>query len=301
MWAKFVPGSEALLTQETRVFFACCKTVTYSFTKGVSGSRFRIQVLVESTFKVADRVIHLLHVLVLIVFVNDEVRGRRRFAVSRHDAVVVVTGLALHTQSRNGRTRAFRFFLFNFSTWLSDLCAFRTKRSACAMLVTSRIHTKLRLMPRAASIYKNTARSKAAPKIGSASWPSKPFVSRTSSVAFVDYKKYCTFSNSSKQTEPIQHEIEDTLMDGEEIPLVESHWDEYERDLRTRLVDRLQATSVEIHDRTRPGCDIGLEIHVSAPGFAGVSKVEQNRMVMAALQGLLDDVHSLTIKTKPSS
>jgi stress-induced morphogen len=116
---------------------------------------------------------------------------------------------------------------------------------------------------------------------------------------------YCTFRDVNVQTSPTKaveaEEVAEELGE-DEIPLVESHWDEYESELKNRLESKLNATKVEIWDKTRPGCGIVLEIHVESPLFASLSKVEQSRLVSNSLKGLVDDVHAITIKTRlPSS
>lgn len=87
----------------------------------------------------------------------------------------------------------------------------------------------------------------------------------------------------------------------DEIPLVESHWEAYQKELQNRLISKVGATSVEVWDKTKPGCGIVLEIHVASAQFASMSKVEASRLVTTSLAGLVDDVHALTIKTRPSS
>ena len=114
-------------------------------------------------------------------------------------------------------------------------------------------------------------------------------------------RQYCTFKDLGETREQILVEeseiIEEEALE-DEIPLVESHWESYENELRKRLVDRLQATYVEILDKTRPNCGIVLEIHVESSKFATLNKIEATRLVTSSLQGLVDDVHAMTIKTR---
>lgn len=117
-------------------------------------------------------------------------------------------------------------------------------------------------------------------------------------------RQYCTFKDidhtpSATIAEEIE-ELEDEVLE-DEIPLVESHWDAFENELRKRLEDRIQATMVEIWDKTRPNCGVVLEIHVTSSKFASLSKVEATRLVTSSLQGLVDDVHAMTIKTRVPS
>jgi stress-induced morphogen len=114
-------------------------------------------------------------------------------------------------------------------------------------------------------------------------------------------RQYCTFRNDAEHLAPSKsvevEEIEEELGDNE-IPLVESHWDSYVQEITDRLKERIDARNVEIWDKTRPGCGIVIELHVSSPKFASCSKADQSRLVTNALQGLIDDVHALTIKTR---
>jgi stress-induced morphogen len=117
-------------------------------------------------------------------------------------------------------------------------------------------------------------------------------------------RHYCTFRNSNSSFEimkPYEAEEVENKIDEEEIPLMESHWDSFVQELTDRLKDRLNAPSVEILDKTRPGCGTVIEIHVSSSKFSSLSKPDQTRLVTQSLQGLLDDVHAVTIKTRISS
>ena len=117
-------------------------------------------------------------------------------------------------------------------------------------------------------------------------------------------RKYCTFRIEKFEEAPkLNVEVEEAVEEvaEDEIPLVESHWDVYEKELSNRLKERLEATHVQIWDRTRPNCGIVLEIHVESPMFASPSKADHHRLVTSALKGLIDDVHAITIKTKAST
>lgn len=133
----------------------------------------------------------------------------------------------------------------------------------------------------------------------------RPCFSRFQSTIFQNrLRKYCTFKDINDTPSAIAveevEEIEEEVLD-DEIPLVESHWDAFENELRHRLEQRLQGTNVEIWDKTRPNCGVVLEIHVTSSKFVGISKIEATRLVTSSLQGLVDDVHALTIKTRTPS
>lgn len=114
-------------------------------------------------------------------------------------------------------------------------------------------------------------------------------------------RNYCTFKDTDTTStaaviEEIE-EVEDEVLE-DEIPLVESHWDTFVNELTKRLEERIQATHVDIWDKTRPNCGVVLEIHVTSSKFVSLSKVEATRLVTSSLQGLVDDVHAMTIKTR---
>ncbi|MDX6662811.1 MAG: hypothetical protein QOG09_913 [Solirubrobacterales bacterium] len=67
-----------------------------------------------------------------------------------------------------------------------------------------------------------------------------------------------------------------------------------------RLIEAaLPGAAVEVSDQTGGGDHLLAE--VSAPQFAGRSRIEQHRLVKAAVQERFDDgsIHALTLKTTP--
>lgn len=95
----------------------------------------------------------------------------------------------------------------------------------------------------------------------------------------------CGFKNDSKEEEDI-------------IPLVESHWEEFENEVKKELFSNLKATNVKVIDKTVPGCGDMIEIHVTSPLFIHKNQLEQSRMVLNVLKDLIEGIHGVTIKTK---
>lgn len=64
------------------------------------------------------------------------------------------------------------------------------------------------------------------------------------------------------------------------------------------IEDALPGASVRIVDQGG-GDHLAAEIH--APQFAGLSRIEQHRLVYAAVQSRFDDgsIHALALKTRP--
>jgi stress-induced morphogen len=65
------------------------------------------------------------------------------------------------------------------------------------------------------------------------------------------------------------------------------------------IADALPGAEVEVIDET--GTADHLRATVSAPQFAGKSRIDQHRMVKAAVQHRMDDgsIHALSVKTEP--
>jgi stress-induced morphogen len=65
------------------------------------------------------------------------------------------------------------------------------------------------------------------------------------------------------------------------------------------IADALPGAEVEVTDET--GTADHLRATVRAPQFAGVSRIDQHRMVKAAVQHRMDDgaIHALSVRTEP--
>jgi stress-induced morphogen len=64
------------------------------------------------------------------------------------------------------------------------------------------------------------------------------------------------------------------------------------------IAEALPGAEVEVIDET--GAGDHLRAHVRAPQFEGLSRVDQHRLVKAAVQSRMDDgsVHALSVKTE---
>ncbi len=69
-------------------------------------------------------------------------------------------------------------------------------------------------------------------------------------------------------------------------------------ELQTMIETALPGASVEMSDETGDGNHLRAE--VSAPQFAGLSRIDQHRLVKAAVKARFDDgqIHALSIKTE---
>jgi stress-induced morphogen len=69
-------------------------------------------------------------------------------------------------------------------------------------------------------------------------------------------------------------------------------------ELRSMIEAALPGAEVEMIDESGDGHHLGTR--VSAPQFAGLSRLEQHRLVKAAVQTRFDDgtIHALSIKTE---
>ena len=70
-------------------------------------------------------------------------------------------------------------------------------------------------------------------------------------------------------------------------------------EVRRLIEDALPGATVEVSDQT--GTADHLLAVVSAPQFEGKSRIDQHRMVKAAVQHRMDDgaIHALSVKTEP--
>jgi stress-induced morphogen len=71
-------------------------------------------------------------------------------------------------------------------------------------------------------------------------------------------------------------------------------------EIERMIADALPGAEVEVVDETGGGDH--LRATVRAPQFEGKSRIDQHRMVRAAVQPRMDDgsVHALSIQTKPA-
>lgn len=69
-------------------------------------------------------------------------------------------------------------------------------------------------------------------------------------------------------------------------------------DVRTRIETALPGARVTVADTTGGGDHF--EVHVRAAAFAGLSLVEQHRLVYGALGTLMADIHALALRTEPT-
>jgi stress-induced morphogen len=69
-------------------------------------------------------------------------------------------------------------------------------------------------------------------------------------------------------------------------------------EVRSLIADALPGAEVEVIDE---GCGDHLRAIVSAPQFEGLSRIEQHRLVKAAVQKRMDDgsIHALSITVAP--
>jgi stress-induced morphogen len=72
-------------------------------------------------------------------------------------------------------------------------------------------------------------------------------------------------------------------------------------EIKLMIEEALPGAEVEVIDETG-GAD-HLRANVRAPQFAGKSRIDQHRLVRAAVQHRMDDgsIHALSIKTEPVS
>jgi acid stress-induced BolA-like protein IbaG/YrbA len=72
-------------------------------------------------------------------------------------------------------------------------------------------------------------------------------------------------------------------------------------EVRELILEALPGAEVEVSDDTGEGDH--LRAVVRAPQFADLSRVEQHRLVKAAVQDRMDDgsIHALSVKTQPSA
>jgi acid stress-induced BolA-like protein IbaG/YrbA len=72
-------------------------------------------------------------------------------------------------------------------------------------------------------------------------------------------------------------------------------------EVRELILEALPGAEVEVSDDT--GAGDHLRAVVRAPQFADLSRVEQHRLVKAAVQERMDDgsIHALSVKTQPSA
>jgi stress-induced morphogen len=70
-------------------------------------------------------------------------------------------------------------------------------------------------------------------------------------------------------------------------------------ELKAMIEAALPGASVEVFDEDHGGQHLRAE--VKAPQFAGLSRIEQHRLVKAAVKPRFDDgtVHALSVKTEP--
>ena len=70
-------------------------------------------------------------------------------------------------------------------------------------------------------------------------------------------------------------------------------------EVRELILTRLPGAEVEVEDETGSGDH--LRAVVRAPQFAGLSRIEQHRLVKGAVQERMDDgsIHALSLKTTP--
>jgi stress-induced morphogen len=68
-------------------------------------------------------------------------------------------------------------------------------------------------------------------------------------------------------------------------------------EIQAMIEDALPGAEVEVSDQTGTGDH--LEATVTAPQFEGLSRIEQHRLVKAAVRERMDDgaIHALTVKT----
>lgn len=71
-------------------------------------------------------------------------------------------------------------------------------------------------------------------------------------------------------------------------------------ELERMIEDALPGAEVEVVDETGTGDH--LRATVAAPQFEGLSRIEQHRLVKAAVKARFDDgtIHALSVKTTPS-
>jgi stress-induced morphogen len=71
-------------------------------------------------------------------------------------------------------------------------------------------------------------------------------------------------------------------------------------ELRTMIEAALPGAAVEVSDETGNGDH--LRAVVAAPQFAGLSRIDQHRLVKAAVKERFDDgtIHALSVKTAPA-
>lgn len=71
-------------------------------------------------------------------------------------------------------------------------------------------------------------------------------------------------------------------------------------ELKTMIEAALPGASVEVFDEDGGGQHLRAE--VKAPQFAGLSRIDQHRLVKAAVKARFDDgtVHALSVKTEPA-
>ena len=72
-------------------------------------------------------------------------------------------------------------------------------------------------------------------------------------------------------------------------------------EIKRRIEEALPGAEVEVIDET--GAGDHLRANVRAPQFEGKSRIDQHRLVRAAVQPRMDDrsIHALSIKTEPVS
>lgn len=72
-------------------------------------------------------------------------------------------------------------------------------------------------------------------------------------------------------------------------------------EIKRMIEDALPGAEVEVIDET--GAADHLRANVRAPQFDGQSRIDQHRLVRAAVQPRMDDgsIHALSIKTEPVS
>jgi stress-induced morphogen len=71
-------------------------------------------------------------------------------------------------------------------------------------------------------------------------------------------------------------------------------------EVRLLIEATLPGATVEVTDQT--GTQDHLEAKVTAPQFEGLSRIDQHRLVKAAVKPRFDDgtVHALSVKTRPA-
>eukprot|EP01120_Amphizonella_sp_Union-15-10_P001882 TRINITY_DN12025_c0_g1_i1.p1 TRINITY_DN12025_c0_g1~~TRINITY_DN12025_c0_g1_i1.p1 ORF type:complete len:137 (-),score=19.38 TRINITY_DN12025_c0_g1_i1:88-498(-) len=104
------------------------------------------------------------------------------------------------------------------------------------------------------------------------------------------------FRFSTKLPENTRNQQQD-----EQIPLVEwkskdsTKTPDSKQIIEERLRERLQASNITIYGYV--GCGAQFSVELTSPQFKGKTLLAQHRLVTGALKDLLQDVHSISIKT----